>query len=237
VGFGVAGCVRQPPAALLDQLRIAREHAGLRPVQEKWRISKFDAGEIAWADPDQKSDKKVAYENEAPVWEEDYFYSGRKFLATDGDGDNVSEQLTVSYDYKTGLCAVRVITDDPHLQAMVKGKVADYGVKLDDALPIAREILQKVLAKKRFGPPLVPKLHLGTHLSAKLRFPHTPSMRSRDRIHESQAPASSPARLSPGSPFSPRRRVSHGATESAEEDSLLLLLLLLLRLRDFRDSV
>jgi hypothetical protein len=141
--FVVVGCIGQPPTELLNELKLARENVGLRPVQEKWRIAKFDAGEIAWADPEEKSDKKVAYNHEGPIWEEDYFYSGRKFFAKDGDGDYGSEQLTVHYDYKTGLCAVRVITDDPHLEAMVKGDVESPGVKLENALGIAREILKK----------------------------------------------------------------------------------------------
>ena len=36
--------------------------------------------------------------------------------------------------------------------------------------------------------PLVPKLHLGTRLSAKLSFVHIPEMRSRYRVHETHAP-------------------------------------------------
>jgi hypothetical protein len=36
--------------------------------------------------------------------------------------------------------------------------------------------------------PLVPKFHLGTHLSAKLRFVQARGMRSRYRVHETHAP-------------------------------------------------
>jgi putative transposase len=37
--------------------------------------------------------------------------------------------------------------------------------------------------RKATNSSLVPKLHLGTHLSAKLRFPHSSPMRSRNRFH------------------------------------------------------
>ena len=86
-------------------------------MQAKWRIDHFHESEIAWSDPDRKSDKKVTYDKDGAVWEEDYFYSGREFpIPDEGTG---FKQLTVHYDYKTGLCAVRIITDNPKLEAVV----------------------------------------------------------------------------------------------------------------------
>jgi len=109
---------------------------------DTWRISKFDADEIAWSYPVKFEAKKVAYDKERPIWEDDCFYSGRSFVSADRD-NTVSEMLMLHYDYKTGLCAVRVSTDNPQLNAMVKGEVEHGGVKLEKAIAIARDILKK----------------------------------------------------------------------------------------------
>jgi hypothetical protein len=148
---GIVACApidspQQPSAQVLSQLEVARTHAGLRPVSPDWEVEAIGNSTVRWFYP-RESGRDVAkvamYNNNGPICEEDYYYTGRTFPAPDGDGDTPPEQLTVHYDYKTHLCSVEPITDDPTVQAMVSKQLFHYGLPLNQAMPVAQAIMRK----------------------------------------------------------------------------------------------
>ena len=133
---------------LLAKLKHDREIVGLRPVGLDWTLERVTTKYIRWsyAHAFMKNGelaKVTEYRLDEPVWEEDYYYSGRSFPAADGDGATMKEQLTIHFDYKANLCAVRLISDDKSLMNLVHGQLEQTGLAISDAMPVAQVIMRK----------------------------------------------------------------------------------------------
>jgi hypothetical protein len=108
----LAGCSVQSPAPRFgvehNAERIKRELPVILPQWENYNVGN-NASEAAWRMASYDFDsgraehfgKKVGYPSGALDWEEDYYYSGRKFDSSiiDPDSGTAWERITVHYDY------------------------------------------------------------------------------------------------------------------------------------------
>ena len=93
--------------------RIRHEY-GLRPIQPDLRFYRRGFGAIDWTDGTGRYSKRVQYDSDYKhvLWEQDYYYSGHKFLARDPDAGYVSEFIAIMLDYRTEEIRLDVITAD-----------------------------------------------------------------------------------------------------------------------------
>jgi hypothetical protein len=109
----LAACSVQSPAPRFGAEHNAeRVKRGLPVVLSQWENYNVgnNASEAAWRTTGYNFDsgrpehfgKKVGYPSGALDWEEDYYYSGRKFDGSiiDSDSGTEWEKITVHYDYK-----------------------------------------------------------------------------------------------------------------------------------------
>lgn len=108
-----AACSQQPPAPRFGvEHNAERMKRGLPVILPQWENHNLgnNASEAAWRMTNSHLDsgkaehfgKKVGYQSGALDWEEDYYYSGRKFDGSiiDPDSGTIWESITVHYDYK-----------------------------------------------------------------------------------------------------------------------------------------
>jgi hypothetical protein len=106
VVLGLSGCSDPQFGRSHNQDRIERN---LPIIAENWITGNVWATETMWKQPEWNSNsgkaahtgKKVAYQDGKRTWEEDYYYSGRKFDGSiiDPDSGTAWEKITVHYDY------------------------------------------------------------------------------------------------------------------------------------------
>ncbi|WP_397384448.1 hypothetical protein [Prosthecobacter sp.] len=130
----------------LSQLASARKEVGMRPVDPSWRMVLHSNSQIDWLYSDERGGglaKITNFHSSWPVWEEDYYHTGRSFRSADGDAIDF-EQITVHYDFSSHLCAVRAITDRAEVESMISPELEEVGLPIDQALAVVRQILEKI---------------------------------------------------------------------------------------------
>ena len=136
----IAGCDNKHDDNILQKLESARNKAGLRAVSPAWRITSQDRNYVSWGYPGGGRAKQVHFDSKHVIWEEDYYHTGRQYPSLDGE-DTSFEMLTLHYDYETGFCAVRVVTDNITLDTAVEGTASETGIELSRAFELADSIL------------------------------------------------------------------------------------------------
>lgn len=117
---------------------------GLRAVAPQWRATLKGGEYISWIYAPTEGGgeaKSVHYDDNGPLWEEDYYYSGRQYAAADGDGTSF-EMLTLHFDYNTRLCIVHVVTDNKAVKAILDD-LPESGVELKQAMVLADSIVKR----------------------------------------------------------------------------------------------
>jgi hypothetical protein len=78
-----------------------RVRVGMRAVQTNWYFYGAQFGADDWKETESGDPAKRIQRNEAgnPIWEEDFYYSGKTYA--DANGTRCWEHITVRYDYGT----------------------------------------------------------------------------------------------------------------------------------------
>ena len=99
-----------------------RKQYGIIPILPDFEFSRRTRGEerpgkvfgqMDWWEPRRRISKTVFYDSEFRdiIWEQNIFYSGRKFPAEDGDGSDF-ESMNIDFNYKTHRIDVYFHSDD-----------------------------------------------------------------------------------------------------------------------------
>jgi hypothetical protein len=154
--IAVSGCVQRPDDKVLADINKQSVMAGLRPISPDWRLAKNDRNTSGtflawvygsghrWAGSGAKTVQLDA--RSLMEWSEDFYYSGRKFNGL--ELENMTESLTIHFDYVKQTCAVRLITDNKSLEEMVPVDIHRDGGNPRVALQIADNILKLWKAKR-----------------------------------------------------------------------------------------
>lgn len=117
-----------------------REKVGLRTVKPTWHLYRVEFGAEDWKVKQNGSlAKRIQRDSKGnPLWEEDYYQSGKTYTTENGGRD--WESITVHYDYGSGTLEVHYIGEDPAIHAAfddLKSKASTPAKKLsvvDDTL-------------------------------------------------------------------------------------------------------
>jgi hypothetical protein len=94
---------------------------GIRQVHPSWHLYKIQFSEEVWTTrPMRGTELKRIHRNQDgdPVWEEDYYYSGRAFTTIDG---TIEEHLTIHYSYESDDITLKYAGQDPATEAVLAG--------------------------------------------------------------------------------------------------------------------
>jgi hypothetical protein len=126
--------------AQAEKDNVARKEIGLRQIQQNWKFSRDQYGSVDWKVPDSHDGGKRVHrgENGAEdiLWEEDYYYSGRKFKHFKG---TIDEKLTVHYEYPTRTISLSYWGTNETYKALVK-PFEGGSTKLQEAYAVVQQI-------------------------------------------------------------------------------------------------
>ena len=120
-----------------------RSKLGLRLVKTNWFLYSVEFSEENWKlTPNGYEAKKIHRDaNNVVTWEEDYYYSGKKFLFSPEKKNTTEEFITIHYDYTTSSLNISYVGLDPSITAMFGG----HGPieTISNNISVADEILKK----------------------------------------------------------------------------------------------
>jgi len=96
-----------------------REQLGIRQIKNTWTFYGREFGAEKWKSNNMpcktlQHDKKY----EAILWEQDSYYTGRRFRSLDEDSGPWTEHLVVFYDYRTKRFGLVAVTDNEEIMDM-----------------------------------------------------------------------------------------------------------------------
>jgi hypothetical protein len=97
---GSSGFSKKPSPKTFDE-NPERVRVGMRAVQTNWYFYGAQFGADDWKETESGDPAKRIQRNEAgnPIWEEDFYYSGKTY--TDANGGTHWEHIAVRYDYSS----------------------------------------------------------------------------------------------------------------------------------------
>lgn len=141
----IASCDRRSPNSVSPSRNSAHENQervriGLRQLKPDWFLYSAEFDEENWKiTPSDRIAKKLHRDKTSKlVWEEDYYYSGQKFVTEKGQD---WELIAVHYDYNSGTLAIHYIGQDSAISEMLDK--LDSTSAVNEKLLIADQILKK----------------------------------------------------------------------------------------------
>lgn len=111
---------RKPPTPTVNPMEnSARERNGLRTIKPHWYFYWYEFNEETWkCHQGEPLAKKIYRKPDGPIaWDQDYYYSGRKFL--NSQGSTSDEVVSLYYSYGRKKLYVDVITDSPAAEYLI----------------------------------------------------------------------------------------------------------------------
>ena len=83
----------------VEETDARRAELGIRQIKPNWMLGEFTSDEHRWGYPSAGLAKKLHFDKSGREdWEEDYYYSGARYLAWDNETEDF-EMISVLYDY------------------------------------------------------------------------------------------------------------------------------------------